>query len=149
MGKNAADRIFVEERAKIIFLRKQDLERWKSEIDPWVEEFCTHSQGSYSPQYIYNRLAEDLTQMWLVLDGVIIKAVCLTEMRRTEIKEFTIVVITGEDLETWLPQIKVLEDVARAEECRKIVVVAARLGWQRVLKDYGYQSTHIQVEKFL
>ncbi len=117
-------------------------------ILPWAEDFCQHSQGSYDPPFIKEKLQKGQMQCWLVMKGEEIAAVCLTEIRKTLIKECVIVVMTGDDMASWVHLLKLLEKYAISMGCKKMVGIA-RPGWERVIKPMGYRKTHVQVEKDL
>lgn len=117
-------------------------------ILPWAQEFCQHSQESYDPPYILEKLNNAKMQLWLVMNDADIFGIILTEVRMTKIKECVIVVATGEDMESSVHLLKTLEKYALLMGCKKMIGIA-RPGWERVLKPFGYKKTHVQVEKFL
>lgn len=136
------------ENLQLITVPTANIDEWWPEVLPWAEDFCQYSQGSYTPDYILERLQKSLMQLWLAMDGKNIVAVCLTEIRKTVIKEYVIVVMTGEDMLSWIHMLGDLENYARSLGCQKIVGVA-RPGWEKILKPIGYRKTHITVEKEL
>lgn len=133
---------------ELVFIENEKISEWWPKILPWAEEFCQHSQESYDPDYILERLRHSLMQLWLVIKEGNIEAVCLTEIRRTRIKEFIIVVMTGNNMKEWLHLLEPLEKQAKLAGCKKMVGVA-REGWVKILKPLGYEKRHVQVEKWL
>lgn len=132
----------------ILPIRPDAIDGWWPRILPWAEDFCQHSQGSYDPPYIFDKLQRGSMQTWLVMKDDDIAAVCLTEIRKTLIRECVIVVMTGEDMSSWVELLALLEKYAIAMGCKKMVGVA-RPGWERVIKPMGYKKTHVQLEKDL
>lgn len=126
----------------------ENIGTWWSQVLPWAEEFCQHSQGSYDPQYILERLNDSLMQLWLIMNDDVIFGVVLTEIRQTKIKECIIVVTTGREMESWVHLLKTLEKYAMLMGCTKMVGIA-RPGWEKILKPLGYKKMHVQLEREL
>lgn len=117
-------------------------------ILPWAEEFCQHSQGSYDPPFILKNLATGAMQAWLMQDGDQVLGVTLTEVRQTVIRELTIIICTGKQMESWHFLTSALEKYAKAMGCQKLCGVA-RPGWEKILQPSGWKKTHVFLEKML
>jgi len=84
--------------------------------------------------------------LWIVWDGMRIKAAVVTELTSANREKFcTIVACGGEDSGEWLPLISGLEKYAKAEGC-KAMRIWGRKGWQRVLPDYKAASVLLEKE---
>lgn len=118
------------------------------EILPWAEEFCRHSQGSYDPPFILEKLNRGMMQLWLVKSVEEVVAVVLTEIRQTKLKECVIVVTTGRNMKEWIHLLSVLERYAKLMGCDKMVGIS-RPGWENILKPYGYRKKHVELERNL
>lgn len=117
-------------------------------ILPQVVSFCDHSQGSYDPPYIYDKLLSGQMQAWLMMSDDKMLGITLTELRQTLIKELIIIVCTGEEMLSWNHLTSVLENYAKSIGCKKICGIA-REGWKKILKPQGYHLTHVVLEKML
>lgn len=138
----------IESDYRLVVANTDHIDSFWPRILPWAEDFCQHSQGSYDPPYILANLQKGAMQCWLVMKGEEIRAVILTEIRKTIIKECVIVVTTGEDMSLWIHLLKTLENYAILMGCQKIIGIA-RPGWEKVLKPFGYKKTHVELEKML
>lgn len=137
-----------ETHPTLVPIQTKTIDEWWPKILPWAEDFCEHSQGSYDPPYILEKLRDAHMQIWLIMNGSIIIGVVLTEVRMTKIKECVIVVTTGKNMASWVHLLKLLEKYAVLMGCKKMIGIA-RPGWEKTLKPYGYRKTHIQVEREL
>lgn len=133
---------------KLFPVAPKTIDVWWPKILPWAEEFCQHSQGSYDTNYILKMIQESLMLPWLIMKEEEIFGVCLTEIRRTIIKECVIIVCMGSDMASWKHLLPTLEKYAICMGCKKLVAVA-RPGWEKIFKPYGYRKTHVQLEKDL
>lgn len=115
---------------------------------PWVKDFCSYSQESYSPEYVREKLESGEMQAWLMKRGIDTLGVTLTEIRITEIKELVIIVCTGDEMREWHHLTAALEKYAKSIGCRKICAIA-RPGWERILKPANFVKTHVILEKML
>lgn len=88
-------------------------------------------------------------QLWVVWNAGKVDAVGITELATYPgLKVCRIVICVGEDHIDWLPLIVDLEGWAKSFECQAMQNFA-RPGWERPLKAYGYEKTHVVLEKGL
>ena len=78
---------------------------------------------------------DGLALLWLMVgDGI--KGAGVTQIALTEkSKVCTIIACGGDDMRSWLPVIKTIENYARDEGCDAVRILG-RKGWARVLKNY-------------
>ena len=55
-------------------------------------------------------------------------------------------IMTGKQRHKWQYLVKDIEQFAKDEGCQMMELIA-RPGWQKVLNNYGYQRTHVVLEK--
>jgi hypothetical protein len=99
----------------------------------------------------YDTVAHDVIAgralLWLVWDGVDIHAAAVTALSVSNGRKFcTIVACGGRELPKWKFLIGRLEQFAKDEGCRSIVIMGRR-GWAREFK--AYQLVSVTLEKEL
>lgn len=132
----------------MVLVPQDSIDIWWGQLFPWIEDFCLYSQGSFDPPFILETIRSGFMQPWVVKKDEKIIAVWLTEIRKTAVKEFVMIVATGQEMKEWADFLPSLEKYAIANGCKKMVGVA-RPGWEKILKPSGYKKTHVQMEKFL
>lgn len=84
--------------------------------------------------------------LWLVYPGP--QAVAVTNIvNYAQQKDFQILALAGDGMETWIPLLRVLEEFARQVGCDKAVVPHGRKGFAKVMKDY--EQEYVVLEKRL
>lgn len=134
---------------KLYCLLKSQLQEWHERMRPLLESAAQHSGERYTADDIYYRAEDGLFQVWVIMEEEIPKALCVTEVTQYPLsKELCIVIMTGEEMPMWVFMIETLENFARDIGCKRIKGYA-RPGWERVIKQYGYEKTHVILEKIL
>lgn len=114
-----------------------------------IEDACSHSGGRYEVMDILNLLLQQRMQLWVAVEDVEPLAIALTEIVQfPHVKECRVLCATGNDMKMWSNFIRQIEEWAQDNECRKMLVIA-RAGWEKVLKPYGYEKNHVQLERDL
>ena len=73
--------------------------------------------------------------------------VVVTELIKRKLgKVCHIYIMTGRQRHKWQYLVKDIEQFAKDEGCQMMELIA-RPGWQKVLNNYGYQRTHVVLEK--
>ena len=74
----------------------------------------------------------------------------MTEIKtyRTGLKVCDIVLLAGRQRQKWIDMIGDLEDWAKSIGCSRIEAVA-RQGWARVMKDWGWNTQYLMIDKEL
>lgn len=97
------------------------------------------------PHDLLDQLRSGHRQLWIVWDGRQVLAAVMT--RIVQLRSCRAVQITaagGTAVERWKDLIVLIEDFARHEGCRK-VVIEGRPGWERLFKDY--RRTRVVIER--
>lgn len=118
-------------------------------IEDRIEEACLTSRGKEKAFDIARSARHGEKQIWVVWDGDAkdVLAVVVTELAVYPRKMVCrINICIGDGRERWQHHIEVIENWAREKGCRGMELFA-RPGWSRVLKQYGYDTTHHMVEK--
>lgn len=122
-----------------------DLHEWQDKISWHLDSFCAN--GIYRPEDLIADIQTGNRQLWLAWDGKV-KAVCLTAIAKDRLKTCLVTHCAGEDFRTWAHMIQGIENWARAEGCKRIEA-KTRPGWERPLKRYGLEKSHVILEKRL
>jgi hypothetical protein len=118
-------------------------------IEERIEEACLTSRGKEKAFDIRRSAHHGEKQIWVVWDEKTKDALAavVTELVIYPRKKVChIQICIGEERERWQHHIRIIENWAREKGCRGMSLVA-RPGWSRVLKQFGYDTTHHLVEK--
>ena len=101
--------------------------------------------GDISEQSIKNRALSGNGIIVVVSDGDEVLAVTTAEVVTYDsgLKSFLIPVLGGHDIHEWGPQwFEHMKALAKHLGCSELRGLAARNGWLRLLKDYGWKESH-------
>lgn len=111
-----------------------------SVLSPAIER----SQGRYSLGSVLDFLLKRDMQLWVIRRGSVIGAV-VTEIRvyPTGLKAVAVVLLAGEDFDSWFPLWRYIEKWALANGC-SLAEMVGRRGWEKKL---GWQLTAVEMVK--
>ena len=92
-------------------------------------------------------LSDDRAQLWLAVDGDVIRGACVTKLTTRRAAPCVEVWLMGGVMDT-IPFISMIE-AAAADAGAERVTLTGRVGWGRVLNDYGYRVVAVELEKSL
>jgi len=116
-------------------------------IEPLVRRGLAYADGRYAPGDVLRALLARDMQLWLVVGGGTIEAVCVTEiLRYPRQRRCNIFLCAGGGMRRWVGLLRDIEGWAREQGCAA-VELQGRPGWARVLKDY--RRTYILLRKEL
>ena len=132
----------------LIFVPVRYLEAAWPKVEHLVSEAVERSEGKYLAEDIKELLFASHMQMWLMVgDGIL--GLTLTELRTyPRNKICRLLCCVGEQMESWIDKIDIIEAWAKGEGCLSIEPIC-RAGWERVLKPRGYKKTHVLLAKEL
>ena len=107
------------------------------------------TNGDVSFDVLFQKITHGELQLWAITNESRIYGFALTELMINPggVKQMAVHACTGTERVVWQDvMVETLEKFARSEGCKRIVVWA-RKGWQRILKDYKF--THVKLEKEL
>tara|TARA_S200002703_G_C3695710_1_gene213645 strand:- start:299 stop:712 length:414 start_codon:yes stop_codon:yes gene_type:complete len=115
----------------------------------FIEKACK-TNGGFNAEHILEYLKEGKMQLWMaVKPNNKVICCCVTEVRQyPNFKVCDLRITTGEQFEKWVGFMDDICDWAKSIGCKKMEVFA-RPGWERILKNYGYKKTHVQIEREL
>lgn len=120
-----------------------------SELDIWLPQIGWHlssfaENGQWTPQDFAEQIKNRDRQLWIAEeDGV--KAVCLTSVSEDRLKTVYVTHCAGEDYRAWAGFIQLVAGWAKEIGSQRLEVTS-RPGWERVLKPYGLEKSHVMLE---
>ena len=120
-------------------------------IEDRIEEACLTSRGKEKAFDIRRSARYGEKQIWVVWDEPAkdVLAAVVTEIATYPRKKVChIQICVGAERERWQHHLQIIEAWAKENGCQGMSLVA-RPGWSRILKRYGYDTTHHLVEKDL
>lgn len=124
-----------------------ELERAWPLVEAMIADACARD-GLYGAGDVLEWLRGDKMQLWLAGSterGV--EAAAISEMlQHRAAKTFSVFIVTGADIDRWLPHLGRMEAWAKEMGCSR-AIQHARRGYARKLKDY--RMTHVVLEKQL
>jgi len=108
-----------------------------------IADATKRSGGRFSASVIYDALSSRAMQLWLAVNGSV-QALAVTEILTygTGLKVCSIIIVTGEDRNSWSPLVRGISDWASQNGCKRIEAWA-RPGWAKVT---GWKETHRLIE---
>jgi hypothetical protein len=97
---------------------------------------------------IYNLVSSGEWVLWIAMipeTKEITTTVITSFIYYPQITNLRIVLLSG-DNEDWSMGIEILEDFARANQCHDVEILG-RKGWERTLKDRGYEFQNVTLSK--
>lgn len=122
---------------------------WWPMVRDMVEDACKYSNGKYSVGDVLNFILQKRMQMWVAMKGHEVCAIGISELvNYPQLRVCRMLCATGDDMALWAKLIDEIEAWALQVGAQAMEVMA-RPGWERVLKKFGYEKSHIQLDKRL
>lgn len=120
------------------------LETVWAEALPMIQAACAYNKHRLAPEDYYDEIASGEKQLWYRAGcGIVVTQIIEYPGRKC----CSIDICTGDRAAEWWPEtLTKLESWAKENGCSQMLL-AARTGWARLLKDY--ERTHIILEKEL
>ncbi|MDE2100412.1 MAG: hypothetical protein KGL39_24380 [Patescibacteria group bacterium] len=117
-------------------------------VGPMIDSAAEYSVGKYKGADVVDAIRKEKMQLWVVIDDKKkIQAIAITELALfPQAKVCRFLCATGENAPEWIHLIKEIEDWAVNEGCTQFQA-ECRPGWERLLKSYDYQKTHVILNK--
>lgn len=130
---------------KLIPIQPENLKLALKDVQKWLVEALAYTDGKYSIEDVLAELQREMQLLWVVYNEEKAKAVgCLV----TEVlgyprhKALSIFLLGGDDFSEIVTLLDELKDYAVGVGC-KTIEFYGRDGWEKTLKDYGFEKTHI------
>lgn len=133
--------------ASLVDVPVSDFSIVKPMVEHWIEE-AANSSAYFTPNDVWEAMNSKAAQMWLAWTDKP-ESVCITQLENTSKGKFCrIWIMVGQNMETWVALMPELEAWARREGCT-MMRHEARPGWSKILKQHGYRTPHVVLEKEL
>ena len=130
-----------------------ELEKVWPIVDKDIKNALAYSSQLTDSSFVYETAKQGMFQVWVLWEKNKEQAnekyfgVVVTELIKRKLgKVCHIYIMTGRQRHKWQYLIKDIEDFAKQEDCTMMELIA-RPGWQRVLNNFGYDRTHVVLEK--
>jgi hypothetical protein len=122
---------------------------WKN-VEKDIADALARSNGYALAANIKQWIKDKKMQLWILWDkedknqyyGVVVTEILQRPLKRC----LNIRIMTGHHRDKWQHLIKNIEKFAWDNKCDSMELIA-RPGWQKDLSKYGYQRTHVVLEK--
>lgn len=131
---------------RVVPVQPNETEAWKQRLSWHFNEF--DANGLFEPGELWGDVETMQRQLWVVEDNGDVKAAVLTRVSTDTQKTCDVTHAAGYDRASWQHLWPYLEAWARGIGCKRISAMA-RPGWERVLKNYGLEKTHVLLERSL
>lgn len=119
------------------------------ELDAWLPQIGWHlasfaANGQWTADDFADQVRSRDRQLWIAEENGV-KAVCLTSVTEDRLKTVCVTHCAGEDYGLWAHFILTIAGWAKEIGAQRFEVTA-RPGWERVLRPFGLQKTHVMLE---
>jgi|TARA_R100000773_G_C4221190_1_gene120172 IS1 family transposase len=140
---------------ELVYIPPDHIEKVWVQVENDITKALIRSGGYANSNHFKDNCLKKIFQLWILWDkehketndkyfGVVITEI----IQRPLQKCLNIRIMTGKHREKWQHLIKHIEDFARKEKCDRMELIA-RPGWERVLRNFKYNKSHVLLEKKL
>ena len=138
---------------ELVRIPTQELEKVWPLIEKDIKNALSYSSQLTDSEFVFEIAKKGKFQVWVLWDknkeqtnekyfGVVITEI----IKRKFGKVCHIYIMTGRQRHKWQYLIKDIEEFAKKEDCLMMELIA-RPGWQKILNNFGYNRTHVVLEK--
>ena len=131
----------------------QELDKVWPIVEKDIRNALAYSSQLNDSTFVYETAKQGKFQVWVLWDNAKEQTnekyfgVVITEIIKRKLgKVCHIYIMTGKQRHKWQYLIKDIEKFAKQEDC-KMMELIARPGWQKILNNFGYNRTHVVLEK--
>jgi len=137
---------------KAIIIPTDNIEQCWSLVDEHISNALKRSGNHYNSSDIKKNCLNEMMQLWIGWDDNAKDShycTAITEiLQRPNSKVLNIFIATGREMKKWVHVMDDLAEWAKLRDCTHMES-HARLGWERVLKNYKFEKTHVFLERKL
>jgi len=136
----------------LVLIPKQNISIVWKQCEGMIADAMARSNNYANASHFKKWISEGKMQLWFLWDkdqdipdrlyGIVITEIIQRPLQRC----LNIKIMTGKHREKWQHLIKNIEDFAWQNQCDLLELVA-RPGWKKILKPFGYQESHVLLEK--
>jgi len=137
---------------ELVLIPKQNTSIVWKHCESMIADALARSNNYANASHFKKWISEGKMQLWFLWDkeqdipdrlyGIVITEIIQRPLQRC----LNIKIMTGKHREKWQHLIKNIEDFAWQNQCDLLELVA-RPGWKKILKPFGYQESHVLLEK--
>jgi len=137
---------------ELVLIPKQNISIVWKQCEGMIADAMARSNNYANASHFKKWISEGKMQLWFLWDkdqdipdrlyGIVITEIIQRPLQRC----LNIKIMTGKHREKWQHLIKNIEDFAWQNQCDLLELVA-RPGWKKILKPFGYQESHVLLEK--
>ena len=135
----------------VSFIPKEVLSVVARDVERFLEPAINLSGGRDSMSSVWKSLLADQSQLWMAFEDEDNKpkGALVTRIGQYPLKKMiNYLYIGGDDLKEWhQDMLAIVEKFAREKDCQGMELVG-RKGWDRFLKECGWEAKHIICERF-
>jgi len=150
-----AEKQLIEKKVSVLTIVAKDVERFWSLVHFMIAESLKYSGNFAKAEHIKKELMNGTMQLFMVFgsdDGIKNKVFGCLVTRITDqpnLRQLEGIILTGEKRELWQDEMaNMIEHFAIQNDCKRLCMLA-RPGWSRVVKKYGWQVKHVELQKDL
>lgn len=118
-----------------------------TEVEPFLNALAANGSGRYRTLDYVRAIAGRDMQLWAARDENKVLAIMLSEMRTyPNARVARLIGINGGAMDSWVGHMPEIERWAKIGGAN-VLEACAPIGWERVLKPYGFKKTHVVLEK--
>lgn len=88
---------------------------------PMVEKAIEYAHGELEADDVLNALLNRDMQLWVVLDGRVVRAVTITEISSfPRLKVCRVLMVAGDEMDKWVDLVDVIEKWAMSQGCKRL-----------------------------
>lgn len=113
-----------------------------SEASPIIEQALAHADSKYSLEDVYGFIQSRDMQLWAIYNNKGLQGITVTQIIcYPQEKRLLIVFLAGIDFDKWINLWFPMRDWAKEEGCTACEIFG-RPGWERRLKEIGFEKIH-------
>ena len=145
----------IDKKIDVLSVLAIDIEKFWPLVHFMIAESLKYSGDFASPHYIKEELKGSRMQLFVVFgsdDGEQQKVFgCLVTRitNQPNLRQLEGIILTGEKRELWQDDmVETIEHFAIQNSCKRLCMLA-RPGWSRIVKKYGWNVKHVELQKDL
>ncbi len=134
---------------RLIAVTQPHVPDWYEVTHELIAEACARSGGRWTLNDVLKCLLSGRFKLWVAMRDEEIAGIGISEIIfYPQLRECKVIAATGEDAGAWDHLILEIEEWAMTQGCRKMKL-ETRPGWKKPMAKYGYELTHVILEKDL
>jgi hypothetical protein len=131
-----------EKHIEMVGVQSSDIDFVWDKVVPLIERAIYYSYGKWESEDVYHAIKNKDMQLWLILDGINIKACIVTQILvYPKDKILMIVFASGSECHEWVYTINEFREYAKEHGCSSVEFYG-RDGWWKKMKHLGIKKVY-------